>query len=100
MLDNLYHSIRSMPFAKILLFLWIVFASIYVVVGEYNRINRYVAQVAYNQGMSNAVVQLIQQASTCQTVPVSAGNAKMTLVSVECLQGAAEAQPDAPAEEE
>ncbi len=101
MLDNLYHSIRSLPIAKVLLLVWIVFATVYVVVGEYNRINRFVAQVAFNNGMSNAVVQLIQQASTCQAVPISAGNAKMTLISVECLQGASEGQPaEAPAEGE
>lgn len=90
MLDNIYHSIRSLPIGKVLLLVWIVFASVYVVVGEYNRVNNFIAKIAYNQGMTNAVVQVIQQASTCQPVPVSAGNAKLTLISVECLQQAAE----------
>ena len=43
-------------------------------------------QEGYNQGVANAVVQLMQQAATCQPVPLFAGNVTMNIVAVECLQ--------------
>ncbi len=40
------------------------------------------AQFGYEQ----AIVQLMEQASTCQQVPIYVENQTMNLVSVECLQ--------------
>lgn len=40
-----------------------------------------------NQGMQYTVLQIAQQASTCQTVPLTVGNNQtMELIWVQCLQ--------------
>ena len=41
------------------------------------------AQAGYEQ----AIVQLIQQAATCQQVPVTFQNQTINMIAVECLQG-------------
>jgi hypothetical protein len=40
------------------------------------------AQFGYEQ----AVLQLLQQSTTCQPVPVTAGNLTLNLIATECLQ--------------
>ena len=40
------------------------------------------AQYSYEQ----AVVQVVQQAVTCEQVPISVGNQTINVVAVECLQ--------------
>jgi sensor histidine kinase regulating citrate/malate metabolism len=49
---------------------------------EQNSIFTQGAQFGYQQ----AVIQLLQQASTCQAVPVTANNVTLNLIAVECLQ--------------
>lgn len=51
-------------------------------VEEQNDIFTQGAQFGYQQ----AVLQLIQQASTCQPVPVTADNFTLNLIATECLQ--------------
>lgn len=46
-------------------------------------------------GYEQAVVQLAQQAVTCQPVPVSVDNVTINMIAVECLQAMAEAQAQA-----
>lgn len=43
------------------------------------------AQYGYEQ----AVIQIIQQAATCEQVPLIIGNQTINMVAVECLQAAA-----------
>ena len=64
---------------------WLVFATLYVVYNEYNRLNNYVAQRAYNAGVTNSVMQLMEQAKTCQPIPVKANGTETTFISVDCL---------------
>jgi choline-glycine betaine transporter len=40
------------------------------------------AQYGYEQ----AVIQIFQQASTCQQVPINVGNQTMNIIDVKCLQ--------------
>lgn len=40
------------------------------------------AQYGYGQ----AILQVMQQASTCQSVPLFAGNATINIVAIECIQ--------------
>ncbi len=40
----------------------------------------------YNQGVTSSVTYLMQQAATCQPIPVSIGNQTVNLIAVECLQ--------------
>ncbi len=75
----------------------------YILVNEYNAMkaaeeNQKLEEQnsVFQQGFSNgttygyqlAVIQLLQQASTCQSVPVTANNVTLNLVAVECLQQA------------
>ena len=41
---------------------------------------------AYNGGVQNAVVSIMQQASQCQPVPLTSGETTMNLIWVDCLQ--------------
>jgi len=45
---------------------------------------------AQNQGIELAVVSIMQQASSCQPVPLTYGEQTINLIAVECLQ---QAQP-------
>jgi len=45
-----------------------------------------IQQAGIQAGYQQAVVQLLQQASTCNPVPVRANNVTLNLVAVECLQ--------------
>ena len=76
---------KKVPILKVILIVWIAFASLYVVYGEYTRLNVVVAQRSYNTGLRDAVNQLIQQAQTCQPIPVTSGDKSANLISLECL---------------
>ena len=73
----------------------------YIVMSEYQKIltaeeNAKIAEQnsIFQQGFNNgttygyqmAVVQLLNQASTCKSVPVTANNVTLNLVATECLQ--------------
>jgi hypothetical protein len=78
-------SVKKFPLFKTVLIIWIVFASLYVIYGEYTRINVMVAQRSYNTGLRDAVNQLIQQAQTCQPIPVTSGEQRVDLIALSCL---------------
>lgn len=64
-------------------------ALIYIGYGMYQNF-RYKEQVSaanygYQTGYGDAVVKLMQQAATCQAVPVTIGNQTLNLIAVECL---------------
>lgn len=88
----------DMPIGKIILIVWIVFASLYVVYGEYQRLQRVVANTSYNRGLSTAVNQLISESAKCQPIPVKAGDVQVDLIAIKCLQGGD--NQEAPAEGE
>ena len=79
---------------KVILIVWIVFATLYVLIGEYNRLNNFVAQRAYNAGLGDAVSQIITESEKCQPVPVNVGELSAQLVNLGCIQ-----QPEEGAEE-
>ena len=41
---------------------------------------------AYNKGVQDAVISIMQQSSQCQQVPLIFGNQTMNVIWVECLQ--------------
>ena len=86
-------NINKKPVLHIVLIIWLIFATIYVLYSEYNRLNVFVAQRAYTQGVTDSVVQLIEQSQTCQPIPVTAGEVQVNLISIECLKAAE--QPEA-----
>ena len=77
---------KQPPVLKVILIVWLIFASLYVVYGEYNRLNVLVAKRAYNNGRRDAVNQLIDEAQNCQPIPVTSGDRRVNLISIECLK--------------
>ncbi len=62
----------------------------YIGVNKYQQ-NRQQEQLSiYQQGMQagyeQAIIQLVQQALTCQQVPINIQNQTINLIAVECLQ--------------
>ena len=81
---------KKLPILKIAVAAWLVFATLYVVYGEYRRLNNFV----YQRGLTDAVVQVIKQAQECQPFPVTFGDQGVQLINLKCVQ-----QPEAiPAE--
>jgi len=70
----------------IVLVVWLIFATLYVVYGEYSRLNNFVAARAYNAGISEAVSQIITESEKCQPVPINVGEMTATIMNLECLQ--------------
>ncbi|MFH0838242.1 MAG: hypothetical protein V1880_03175 [Patescibacteria group bacterium] len=76
---------NRVPILKVIVIIWIAFASLYVVYNEYNNFKVLVAQRAYNTGLRDAVNKLIQQAQTCNPIPVTSGEQRVDLISMSCL---------------
>jgi len=76
----------------IILVLIILLLTAVVYIG-YDKYNIYQIQkqiTAYQQGAQagyqQAIIQVMQQASTCQQVPLFANNETITVISISCLQ--------------
>ncbi len=67
----------------------LVIAVSYIAVGIYQQNKVQEQVVIYQQGIQagyqQAIVQLIQQAATCQQVPVTFQNQTINMIAVECL---------------
>jgi len=65
-------------------------AIVYIIAGIYSTSQQQkqldILQQGATAGYQQAIVQLLQQAATCQAVPVSAQNVTLNLVAMECLQ--------------
>lgn len=72
--------------SKVILVTWLVFSILYVLKGEYNRLQNVVAKTAFERGVSTAATQIIEQSKACKPLPISAGEARVELINVECLQ--------------
>jgi len=71
---------------RIVLIVWVVFTTLYLVYGEYNRLANYVAKNAYNQGLTTAVTQIITESEKCQPIPINVNDKKATLINIDCLK--------------
>ncbi len=80
------------PKLKISLLIWLVLATLYVVRSEYNRLNNFVAQRAYQSGLTDAVTEVLKQSQECEPFPVNIGDQGVQLINIACVQ-----QLDAPA---
>jgi len=62
----------------------------YIGVNKYQQNKQQEQLSIYQQGMQagyeQAVIQLVQQALTCQQVPINIQNQTINLIAVECLQ--------------
>ncbi len=73
---------------KLLLILWLVFSIAYVGYTQYRYWQNVVAGNAYNQGLADAVAQVIQQAQKCEPFTINVGETKTELIGTACLQKA------------
>ena len=85
--------LKSMSVGLIVLVVWLIFSVLYVINGEYKRLQNLV----YQRGLEDAVVQVLGQASKCQPFPIRYKDTTVELINVQCLQ-APEGQPEQPAE--
>lgn len=80
----------------IVLSVLLVIAVLFIGMMQIRAYNTSKLQAAYQQGgqtgYEQAVISLMQQLSTCQQVPLHAGNNTITAVAVECLQQAQQAE--------
>ncbi len=72
--------------AKIILVVWLVFSALYVLRGEYNRLSFIVADTAYNRGVGDTAMRLINQSKECKPIPVVAGEKRVEVIDIACLQ--------------
>lgn len=74
----------------IVLAILLILAVGYIVIGKYQESQTQKQLTVYQQGVQlgyqQAIVQLIQQAATCQQVPVTFQNQTINMVAVECLK--------------
>ncbi len=94
MVKDVYgRSMNKTTITILVLAVLLVAAVVYISIGKYNQIKQTEQLNTFQQGAQygyqQAVLQLAQQAATCQQVPVQVGNQSISLVAVECLQAAA-----------
>jgi hypothetical protein len=77
---------KKFPIVKALFIAWVVFASLYFIYGEYMRLTQYVAQNAYGKGYQDSIMQLLNEVSKCQPVPIPFGENKVDIIATSCLQ--------------
>ena len=80
---------KKIPVLKVIMIVWLVLSTCYVIYGEYTRLTVYVGQGAYNAGITTAVNQLIEQTKTCQPIPITSGDQKIEVISLACLKAPA-----------
>lgn len=78
-------NLKKIPVLKVIFIVWIIFASLYVVYGEYTRMKVMVAQRSYNKGIQDSVIQLMTEAAKCQPIPITAGGQSINLINLDCL---------------
>jgi Tfp pilus assembly protein PilO len=90
-LTNIRHLLSQKVIIIILAVLLVISAG-YIVGTEYKQGQVQQQLVIYQKGMQagyeQAVIQLVQQALTCQQVPIRVQNQTINIIAVECLQQA------------
>ncbi|MBN2095789.1 hypothetical protein JW752_00105 [Candidatus Peregrinibacteria bacterium] len=71
---------------KIILVVWVAFSILYVGYTQYRYFQTFIANQAYQTGLKDAVVKVIQQAQECKAFPVTIGEQGVQLINIACLQ--------------
>lgn len=73
-----------------ILIILLIIASGYILIDKYNEKKQKeqldIFQQGLQQGYEQAVIQIMQQAITCQQVPLFVGNQTINVIAIECLQ--------------
>ena len=76
----------------IVLIILLAVALSYIVFDQYNAIQQRVQLNVYQEGVQfgfeQAILQVVNQAATCQQVPLVFNNQTINMIAVECLQAA------------
>ncbi len=79
----------TMILVAVLLIIVVVLAG-YIVVDKYAQKKQQekdeLLKLGMQQGVEQAVIAVMQQASTCQQVPLTYGNTTMNIIAVDCLK--------------
>jgi len=73
---------------SIALIVWLLFSVPFTAIMGWNYFKSFVYAKGVQDGQTNAVVTLIQEAEKCQPIPVRAGDVGISMISIECLQKA------------
>jgi len=80
----------------VLLLILLVVAIVYIIYDKYTIFKQQREFSAFQQGAQagyeQAIIQVAQQASTCNQVPLRLGNQTMNIIWVDCLQALAQQQ--------
>jgi hypothetical protein len=86
--------VEKLRIALIVVSVALVISVAYIAMNEYQRIKTQEQLSVYQQGVvigyQQAVIQLLNQVSTCQQVPVTYENLTINVIAVDCLQQAQE----------
>lgn len=97
--DSLLNMKKQKSPLKIIILVWIIFSIPYVIYTQYNYFKRFVADAAYEKGLTDAVSQLIQQGQKCEPIPIRLRDQNISMINVACLtQGQANANAAQPTE--
>jgi len=64
----------------------LILAIVYIAFDKFQESRAQEKYEAFQEGYEQAILQIMQELSTCQPVPLFIGNQTITAVSVECLQ--------------
>jgi|TARA_Y100000310_G_C20631732_1_gene789012 hypothetical protein len=79
---------NKLKIAVLVLVICLVVAVGYIVLGVFQQGQLSVFQSGAQYGYEQAIVQVAQQAVTCQPVPLSVQNQTINLIAVDCLNAA------------
>lgn len=82
---------KTTKLTKILIIIIILLVG-YIAYAKYSEMRQADLQEAANVGYQQAIVDIAQNAATCQQVPLIIGNQSINLVAVECLQAPAQTE--------
>ncbi len=84
---------RQFPVLKIVLIVWVAFSVLYVGYTQYQYFTKVVASSAYQHGLSEAVMQVIQQAQKCDPFQVQIDGRGVYLLNADCVKNQPAAAP-------
>ncbi len=71
---------------SLILFLWLVFSVVYITNDIWSNYKDVQLVLAYDQGRADVINTIIQEAETCQIVPVFSGEKEIMIVNMACLE--------------
>lgn len=77
---------KKISVAKIIFIVWLVFSTLYVIRGEYNRLTQYVYNSGLKSGIEQTASQIVEKSKNCQALPITVDGQTTQIVNVDCLK--------------